>query len=111
MVSSFVRIVLTYSKNGKFILSRYLETLPRDGSGIIGRELFLTLLPEIERSELLRFKKFYWRATLAERRALIKGFIANRSVHRREKEPWLKSIRSVNSDPFIDIMIAKQFAS
>lgn len=108
VVSSLVRLIMHISADGKFVVSRFLESLRRDGSSVVGREIFLSLLPEIERSDLLRFKKLYWRATQSERRALIKGFIANKTVHDREKEPWLKTVRSINQDPFIEYMISNK---
>lgn len=85
----------------------YMMALPRSGSSIVGREAFLSIIPHLDRSRLLKVKSLYLRSTLAERRALIFYFIANNSMHIKEKGPWLKSIRTTNHDMFIDRMIGK----
>jgi hypothetical protein len=109
VITSILRLLIQHHKNGKSVVARYLEQLPRHGSSIIGREIFLSLMPIQDRGEVLQMRGFYKRATQPEKRAIIKGFIQNTSVHPREKEAWLKTIRSTNSDLFIDRMIGAAF--
>ena len=106
VVISLVRLLAEFDQEIESVLT-YLERLPRHGSTVVGREIFLLIIPRLGRSELLQMKQFYWRATPPERRALIRSVIENKSIHKKEKEPWLKTIRSVNADIFIEDMISR----
>lgn len=106
VITSIIRLLISKHANGRHVVARFLEKLPRHGSTIVGREIFLSLMPTLDRSELLQIKRFYRRATPPEKRAIIKGFIENSSVHAKEKEAWLKAIRATSRDIFIGQMIA-----
>ena len=109
VTTSIIRLLVQEHPEGKHVVARFLEKLPRHGNSIVGREIYLSLMPSLDRGEALQIRRFYSRATLSERRAIIKGFVDNRSIHAREKEAWLKTIRATNSDMFIECMIAGFF--
>ncbi len=109
VVISILRLLIKRHSNGAHVVARYLEQLPRHGSSVVGREVFLSLMPIQTRGEVLQTRAFFRRATQSEKRAIIKGFIENTSVHPREKEAWLKAVRATNFDIFVDRMIGNSF--
>jgi len=109
VIVSLIRLIINIDEGRQGEILQYLSNMTRDSSSICGREILLELLPRLNRPQLLRVKKFFARATLAERRAIIKGFLENSSIAKQEKAPWLKSVRATNSDIFIDQMIGKHF--
>jgi len=107
VIVAIIRLVMGLRPESYTETFPYMMALPRSGSSIVGREAFLNIIPHLDRSRLLKVKSLYFRSTLAERRALIFSFIANGSMHLKEKIPWLKSIRTTNHDMFIERMIGK----